>query len=425
MHFEYPYEDKNNELYIDGVSSISLTNQYGTPLYVYSENRIREKMINLIRSLEKYYLKTRVLYACKANTNLSILRLLKGMGVEIDAVSPGEVYQALQAGFQPNEILFTGTSVSEDEMVYLSKMGIRMNIDSISQLKKLLKINMPETISMRINPMIGAGHHEHVITAGPDAKFGIWESQASEAYEIALEAGVKKFGMHMHIGSGIMDVDVYIRALSRLLNVAHNVKVSKGINFDFIDIGGGIGVPYLPDEKEINLKSFIETIFEFMKKKLSEYDLGEPEIWLEPGRYIVADSGVLLTKVTTLKKTSGRVFVGVDAGFNTLIRPALYGAYHHILNASGVNKPLHKYDIYGPLCESGDIFARERAIQEIDEGEILAFLTTGAYGYSMASNYNTRPRPAEVLVSNGESRIIRKRETLEDLIHGQIIHEGS
>jgi diaminopimelate decarboxylase len=420
MQLGYPFENRNNELYIEGKSSVHLTNQYGTPLYVYSESKIRDNLNALNNILKKNYSKTRVLYACKANTNLSILRILKDGGAEIDAVSPGEVYLALQAGFKPHEILFTGTSVGEAEMTYLSKVGTRMNIDSVSQLEKLLEINQPETISMRINPMIGAGHHEHVITAGPDVKFGIWETQASEAYGVALEAGVKKFGIQMHIGSGIMDVEIYKQAASRLMHIARNIAECNDIHFDFIDIGGGIGVTYRPEEKQIDLNSFIETIFELIKEKLVEYHLGEPEIWLEPGRYIVADSGILLTKVTTLKQTPGRVFVGVDAGFNTLVRPAMYGAYHHILNASGMNKPLKKYDVYGPLCESGDIFDRDRTIQEIDEGDILAFMTAGAYGYSMASNYNTRPRPAEVMVSGGEPRIIRKRETLEDLIHGQI-----
>ena len=420
MRLEYPFENRSNELYIEGKSCVDLTGQHGTPLYVYSKSLICEKINALKDILKKNYPKTRVLYACKANTNLSILRILKDRGAEIDAVSPGEVYLALQAGFKPHEILFTGTSVSEAEMTYLSKADIRMNVDSLSQLEKLLEINPPETISMRINPMIGAGHHEHVITAGPDVKFGIWETQASEAYGMALKARVKRFGIQMHIGSGIMDVEIYRQAVGRLMHIAHNIAESNDIEFDFIDIGGGIGVPYRPEEKQIDLNSFIETIFESIKEKLVEYNLGEPEIWLEPGRYIVADSGVLLTKVTTLKQTPGRVFVGVDAGFNTLVRPAMYGSYHHILNASGMNKPLQRYDVYGPLCESGDIFDRDRTIQEIVEGDILAFMTAGAYGYSMASNYNTRPRPAEVMVSDGEPRIIRKRETLEDLIHGQI-----
>ena len=273
---------------------------------------------------------------------------------------------------------------------------------------------------MRVNPEVGAGHHEHVITAGPDVKFGVWEGQALEGYRSALDAGVSRFGIQMHIGSGIMDVDHYVRAVGRLLEIAKHVSESIGIGFEFIDIGGGIGVPYRPGEPEVDLDVFARTLLRFIKEKLDEYGLGEPEIWFEPGRYLVAESGVILTRVTTLKSSPGKLFVGVDAGFNTLIRPAMYGSYHHIVNASGMSNPPKQYDVYGPLCESGDIFARDRDIQEIGEGDVLAIMNAGAYGFSMASNYNSRPRPAEVLVFAGEYRVIRRRESLGDLLQGQV-----
>jgi len=188
----------------------------------------------------------------------------------------------------------------------------------------------------------------------------------------------------------------------------------------FIDLGGGIGVAYRPEEEQIDLDAFMDSWFGFIKEKLDEFGLGEPEIWLEPGRYIVAESGVILTRVTTLKSSPGKEFVGVDAGFNTLIRPAMYGSYHHILNASGMNNQIQTYDVYGPLCESGDIFARDRAIPKVREGDLLAIMNAGAYGFSMASNYNSRPRPAEVMVLAGESRLVRKRETMGDLLQGQV-----
>ena len=236
---------------------------------------------------------------------------------------------------------------------------------------------------------------------------------------MAQRAGVSGYGIQMHIGSGIMDVSNYVKAVNRLLEIAHHVTESTGISFEFIDVGGGIGVPYHPEEEEIELDAFIGTLFSFIKQKLDEYKLGKPEIWLEPGRYIVAESGILVTRVTTLKQSPGREFVGVDAGFNTLVRPAMYGSYHHILNASGIDRPEKPYDVYGPLCESGDIFTRNRQISEVKEGDVLAIMNAGAYGYSMSSNYNSRPRPAEVMVFAGESRIIRERETLKDLLHGQ------
>ena len=419
MTLDWPFENRENVLFLEGASCTRLAEQYGTPLYVYSKSKIHHNVNKLKETLQKHYPKTRILYACKANTNLSILRVLREEGVEIDAVSPGEVHLALHAGFSPDQILFTGTSVSENEMKYLHEKGVRMNVDSLSQLERLLEFKTPETISLRINPEVGAGHHEHVITAGPDVKFGVWESQALEAYEMAQRAGVSSYGIQMHIGSGIMDVSNYVKAVNRLLEIAHHIAESTGIGFDFIDVGGGIGVPYYPQEKEIDLDTFIGTLFSFIKQKLEEHKLGEPEIWLEPGRYIVAESGVLLTRVNTLKESPGREFVGVDAGFNTLVRPAMYGSYHHILNASGITRPVKTYDVYGPLCESGDIFTRDRQIPEVKEGDTLAIMNTGAYGYSMSSNYNSRPRPAEVMVFAGESRIIRERETFKDLLQNQ------
>jgi diaminopimelate decarboxylase len=251
-------------------------------------------------------------------------------------------------------------------------------------------------------------------------KFGVWESQAPEAYRLAREAGVSRFGMQMHIGSGIMDVSKFILAINRLLEIAKHVQDEAGITFDFIDIGGGIGVPYKPGEEEVDIDSFFEQLFGFMKKRMAELGLGEPEIWLEPGRYLVAEAGVILTRVTTLKTSPGKEFVGVDAGFNTLVRPAMYGSYHHIHSASGMDEPVQEYTIYGPLCESGDIFTRDRVIPKVEEGDILAIMNAGAYGFSMSSHYNSRPKAAEVIAMDGKSRLIRERETLADLLRGQI-----
>lgn len=423
MFVDWPFENRGGVLFVDGVSSTLLAEEYGTPLYVYSERKIRSQVVRLREAAEKHYPKINVLYACKANTNLSILRVLRGMGVEIDAVSPGEIYHSLEAGFRAEEILFTGTSVSDEELISILEQGVRMNVDSLSQMRKLVEIHVPETVSVRINPEVGAGHHEHVITAGPDVKFGVWEAQASEAFSLALDAGVTGFGIQMHIGSGIMEVKHYVKSVKRLLEIAKLVHDETGIDFDFIDIGGGLGVPYRPDESQIDIDAFYETLFGFIKEKLSEFGLGAPEVWLEPGRFIVAESGVVLTRVTTLKSSPGKMFVGVDAGFNTLVRPAMYGSYHHIHSASGLDNPLQVYTVYGPLCESGDIFARDRQIPEVKEGDLLAIMNAGAYGFSMSSQYNSRPKPAEVMVKNGSHRIIRKRETVADLIQDQIISE--
>lgn len=419
MSLQWPYENIDGYLYVDGVSTIDIARRYGTPVYVYSENLIRKQYKLLSSTIAKYYPKTRLLFASKANTNISILNILREEGSEIDAVSPGEVYLSLATGYKPSQIMFTGTSVGLDELNYLLETGVRINVDSRSQLERTLNLEVPELISIRINPEFGAGHHEHAITAGPNVKFGIWDQDAVEAYNLAARAGVKKFGIQMHIGSGVFDVSNYVKASSRLLEIAKKIHEETGISFDFIDLGGGIGIPYKPEDMQINLDNFMDTLFGFVKSKLSEYNLGMPEIWFEPGRFFVAEAGIILTRITTIKKTPYKNWIGVDAGFNTLIRPALYGSYHEIIAASKLNGRKSKHDIYGPLCESGDVFGHDREIPEVEEGALLAIMNAGAYGYSMSSQYNSRPRAPEVMVKNGKDWLIRERETFEDLLKGQ------
>lgn len=414
-----PLDNRDGFLFIDGVSSLEIARLYDTPLYVYSENMIRRRYRELRKALNLYYPRSRILYAAKANTSLSVLKLLREEGAELDAISPGEVYLALEAGFKPEQILFTGTSVGYEELLFLLEKGVRINLDSESQLDRLIGIEVPEMVSVRVNPEIGAGHHEHVITAGPDAKFGLWDIDAVKVFKKAKRAGVKRFGIQMHIGSGVLDVEHYLHAVKRLIEVAKHAQDEAGVDFDFIDFGGGIGVPYRPEEKAVDLDVFIKRLIDYAKEQLHIHNLGEPEIWLEPGRYLVAESGILLTRVTTLKKTPHRSFLGVDAGFNTLVRPAMYGSYHPILSASSLNTPPEIYDVYGPLCESGDMFARERSLPRVSEGALLAILNVGAYGFSMSSQYNSRPRPAEVMVKDGLTRLIREKERIQDLIRGQ------
>lgn len=415
-----PLDNADGELHVDGISAMRLAEEFGTPLYVMLENRIRGNYQSLYSASSRRYAKTRLLYSAKANTNLSVLRILKSEGAWVDTVSPGEVFLALRAGFLPQQILYTGTSVRDDELRYLLENGAMINADSVSQAERLLRIGIPSVMSMRINPGVGAGHHKHVVTGGEVTKFGVYEEPALKAYELAKNAGVKRFGIQMHIGSGIMDVTFYVRAAEKLLSIARNIHEHLGVDFDFIDLGGGIGVPYRPEEKEVNLEQFFDKMIHFLREKTEEYSLGEPEFWFEPGRYLVAEAGILLTRVNTIKATASKRFAGVDAGFNTLIRPAFYGSYHHILVANRLNEPLtEEYDVVGPLCESGDVLAGGRLLPRLSEGDLLAILNAGAYGYSMSSQYNSRPRPAEVLVKDGRYELIRKSETLDDLFSGQ------
>ena len=422
MRISGVFEGRGGTLYIDGVSSLELAEKYGTPLYVLSEKRIRENYRRLYRALSLNSKNFRIYYSAKANTNLSVLKILRDEGAYVDTVSPGEVFLALKAGFPSEKILFTGTSVKDDELSFLVNLNIPINVDSLSQLKRLLKIKTPRFLSFRVNPQVEAGHHQHCITAGKNSKFGFWETDVVDGYRIALKAGVEKFGIHMHIGSGILEVEPFILAIKKLLTIAKKVHEETGITFELINIGGGLGIPYKPNEKELDLTLFSNNVFGFLNRMVREYGLGEPVLCIEPGRYIVGDAGILLTKVNTVKVTPYKKFVGVDAGFNMLIRPVMYGSYHHIVVANKLDYPVEEtYDIVGPLCESGDFLAKDRRLPKIEEGDLLAVMDAGAYGYVMSSQYNSRPRGAEVLVMDGKHELIRKAETLEDLLLGQKI----
>lgn len=415
-------ENRNGELYIDGVSALKLAEKFDTPLYVISETRIRENYRKVYDALIRNYEKIRVHYSAKANASLSALKILESEGAYIDAVSPGEVFLALKAGFQSERIFFTGTSVRNDELRFLLDSNVMINVDSLSQLKRLLEMTTPNLLSVRVNPEVGAGRHEHLVTAGRDSKFGLWERNAIKAYRIAKEAGVKRFGIHMHIGSGILTVEPFVLATEKLLTVAKGVHDQIGVDFEFIDVGGGLGVPYKPEEKELDLNLFSDKVLGLFQDKIKEYGLGEPIFCVEPGRYIVGDAGVLLTMVNTMKVTPFRRFAGVDAGFNTLVRPVMYGSHHHIVIANKMDlQGEETWDVAGPLCESGDLLARDRKLPRVEEGDLLAVLNAGAYGFSMSSQYNSRPRAAEVLVRNGRYALVRDRETIEGLAVGQKI----
>jgi diaminopimelate decarboxylase len=424
QRLQEPLENRGGELYFDGVSAADLAEAFDTPLYVISENRVRDNYRRLRSALTRNYEKIRVYYAAKANSNLSVLKILENEGACLDAVSPGEVFMALTTGFPAERILFTGTSVRNDELKFLADANITVNVDSLSQLDRLLKIRVPEALSVRVNPEIGAGHHDHCITAGKNTKFGLWENNAVNAYKTAKEAGVERFGIHMHVGSGVLNVEPFVLALDKLLSVAKRVHDEVGVSFEFVDMGGGIGVPYKPEDNAVDLAAFSEKVLSLFKCRVDEYGLGKPFFCVEPGRYLVCDVSILLTRVNTVKATPFKRFVGVDAGFNTLVRPTMYGSYHHVLVANKLDAPEEEtYDVAGPICESGDLLARDRRLPKVEEGDLLAVLNAGAYGYAMSSQYNSRPRAAEVLVKDGKCAVTRKRETLDDLMRGQRVAE--
>ena len=351
------------------------------------------------------------------------MKILESEGCCIDAVSPGEVHISKKVGFSGDRILFTGNNITNDELKYVHDEGVVLNIDSVSALNRLSKMINPEgvKISFRVNPMVGAGHHDHCITGGVMSKFGIMESEAVEVYQKAKELGFEPVGMHSHIGSGILDPEPFKLAIESTMDIAGKVHQDAGIDFEFVDFGGGVGIPYTPEENIVDLDKFAEVNIGLFKEKLEEYDMNNPTMYLEPGRYLVGDASVLLVTVNSLKQ-SYRKFIGVDAGFHTLLRPAMYESYHHIVNASKMDaEDTQTVDIAGNVCESGDLFARDRPMPDVEEGDVLGILNAGAYGFTMSSNYNSRPLASEILVTDGECSVVRERDTFEDLYAKQSI----
>lgn len=399
----------------DAIGADELAKEYGTPLYIYRENTIRKTF----RDLKGVFpgIRTRIHYAVKANSNPWILKILHEEGAWADVVSPGEIFLALHAGFAADRLLFTQNSVSDEEMEYALEKKVRINVESISQLKRLKNIAPGTDISIRFNIYVGAGHHSHVITGGPESKFGIdWEN-TDEVKKIIADGGLNLKGIHCHIGSGILDAEMFVHAVKNILTTA-----KKFPDLEVIDFGGGIGIPYKEhDEHPINVKELGERLIKEYRNFCTEYGK-EPDLALEPGRYLVAQSGTLLCRVTSIKKSRKYTFIGTNTGFNHLIRPSFYGSYHEIEPALKRTGGKIKAVITGNLCESGDVFTRTengiapRIFTPIEEGDLLLIKNTGAYGFSMASHYNSFPLPAEVLVKGRESKLIRRREKVEELL---------
>jgi len=314
-------------------------------------------------------------------------------------------------------MIYSGIYYNNEDLDYGVKNNAKINVDDVSKLDYLKKLNINE-ICFRVNPGIGNGKFNQIVTGGKEAKFGIVEDEILDAYKRAKELGFNKFGIHMMTGSCILESDYFEKITKLLMDIAGNISKKLNIKFEFIDIGGGFGIPYEEHEKELDLDKTAFNVVKIFKEKLKEYDLGEPYLVIEPGRYIIGDSCILLTKVASIKKKP-KNFIGVDAGMNNLIRPMLYDAYHEILLANNLKLlKKNKVDIVGQICESTDIFAKDRLMPEVNENDILAVLNCGAYGFSMSSNYGGKMKPAEVLVSDNDSKLIRKREEFKDLESG-------
>jgi diaminopimelate decarboxylase len=417
----------NNQLSIGDVLCTDIAEDFGTPTYVYDLERVVENYRKLRDGLTQHSDRDVIVYyAVKANFNPEILKALSKEGAQADVLSVYEAGFALRHGFPKNRIMFTGTSVPDETMENLLDSGVLINIDSFSQMRRLANL-APDglEVSVRWNPGEGVGFDPSVITAGSRShgrpvKFGVEEGRVLELCREALELGLQPMGLHQHIGSGWTgkDVSPFLDTVDSTLDMARRMTDVLGYDLRQVDFGGGPGIPYQLDQEEFPVDAYCEGICD----RVTESSLGFESICVESGRYIVGDAGILLTRVNTVEEKSENLIVGVDAGFNALIRPVLYGgyfdgvfkeAYHEIVVSDRVKGPHDRCTVAGPLCETGDILAIDRWMTRPLEGEVLAVLGAGAYGYSMASVYNLQPRPAEVVVPSG--RLVSKKDDLESL----------
>ena len=402
----------NDTLIIGDIPVDNIMSEYGSPLYVYEESVLRTQLRELLLEYPKDLVE--IHYSMKANSNPSLLRIIYEEGASIDAVSEFEVRLAIESGFDPKQIIFTGNNNCMREIEYCVGKKVSVNLGSLHLLEEYGQRYPNTIVSIRVNPGFGAGHHSHCITGGPDSKFGIYYNQVEIALAIAKKFKLKINGIHSHIGTGIFSAEPMLEAMEMILNVA-----KKFPELEFVDFGGGFGIPYSPEQSPLDLKNLSKKMMERFKKFVKNYG-NNLQMKIEPGRFLIGPSGILLATVTNITDTPKYRFVGVDTGFNHLIRPTLYGSYHKIINASSNLSIQKDVVVVGNICESGDILSRsdgkiKRRLHSPKIGERIAFLDVGAYGYSMSSQYNLRPRPAEVLVKDGKSRLIRRAESFEDL----------
>ena len=384
-------------------SLLDYANKYGTPLYVYDGNQILNRYKELYEFID--YPKLKILYAMKANYNVGILKLLKKNNAYLDTVSPGEVMLALKLGFTKDEILFTSNNITDAEMNEVQETGVLFNIGAISSLEKYGKSFPGNNVCVRFNPDVYAGENKYVQTAGAITKFGILMSDLDKVLEIAAKYKLKIVGIHEHTGSGIGQTEKVFESMNNLLSIATKENFP---DLEFIDFGGGLKVNYTPTAQHIDWKKFGEKVSEVYTEFCKNYGK-ELYMYFEPGKFVVAESGYLIIEVNTIKNNRGRLIAGTNSGFNHLIRPLLYGSYHHIENLTNPNGKKYLYDVCGNICESGDCFAEQRELPEIREGDLLVIKTAGAYCYSMGSIYNLRSMPSELLVIDDQEYLITKK----------------
>jgi len=391
---------------------ITIAETYGSPVYIYDAATIEQQYRKLTSAFENCNAK--FFYACKALSNINILQLIHSLGSNLDCVSINEVQLGLKAGFTPQQIIFTPNCVDFSEIEAAKELGVHINIDNMSILEQFgNKFGASYPVCIRINPHIMAGGNMKISTGHIDSKFGISIHQLRHIQRVVKSTSLIVHGLHMHTGSEIKDIEVFIRSLDILLDIAHDFP-----NLLFLDLGSGFKVPYQDGDYSTDLITLATRIKETFAAFEAEYQRTF-EIWFEPGKFLVSDSGTLVVKANVVKQTTATTFVGVNSGFNHLIRPMFYDAYHKISNLSAPEGAERIYTVVGHLCET-DTFAWDRKVNEVHEGDYLAFHNAGAYGFEMSSSFNSRCRPAEVLVYQDKNYLIREREEFKDLLYKQV-----
>ena len=391
----------------------SIANQFGSPIYVYDAEKIEHQYKRLTQAFENVS-QLRINYAVKALSNVNILSFMHNLGAGLDTVSIQEVKLGLSAGVPAQMIIFTPNGVSLDEIEEAAALGVQINIDNLSLLEQFGNKHPDIPVCIRINPHVMAGGNANISVGHIDSKFGISIHQLPHIVRIVENTGMRINGIHMHTGSDILDIDVFLHAAEILFTTAKSFN-----NLEFLDFGSGFKVPYHPNDIETNIEELGQKLGERFQSFCKDYGK-ELTLAFEPGKFLVSEAGFFLTQVNVVKQTTSTVFAQVNSGFNHLIRPMLYGSQHHIENISNPKGRERFYSVVGYICET-DTFTNNRRINEISEGDLLCFHNAGAYCFSMASNYNSRFRPAEIFWHQGEAKLIRKAEQFDDLLHNQVV----
>ena len=390
--------------------------QFASPCYVYSQSQIEQNIYHLNSAVAKYFDNYRLQYAIKANSNPHIVKIIRDMGMGADCSSPFELELAAKMGFDLSRSCYTGNFESSADLKQIAQYPCVINLDDDSRLLEMPYLDRNAVLSFRVNPGIGRGAFAQIVTGGKEAKFGIPFERIRKAYTLALDLGFKNFGIHMMTGSNILDSEYFALITAKLFDIIEEYLKDLPLQFQFMNIGGGLGVPYREGEDLLDLNDSFKNVSEVFHKRSKDLKLNDMALLMEPGRYIVANAGVLLSRVSHVKH-SYRSFVGLDSGMSTLVRPSMYGAYHQILANDMSDSEMAEFRVCGQICESADLHPEMRLLpKHIKAGDLVAIANAGAYGFAMSSQYNHRPRVSELLVTDkGELKQIRKAESFQDL----------